>query len=55
MDLQHRGDRAQARHAQRAAPALDAADLTLRQADAAAKLRLGDAPALADVPDPHAS
>jgi hypothetical protein len=26
----------------------------LRQADAAAKLRLGDAPALADVPDPHA-
>lgn len=53
MDLQRRGDAAEARDAQRAAPALDAADLTLRQADAAAKLRLGDAPALADVPDPH--
>ena len=55
MDLQRCGDAAQARHAQRAAPALDAAYLTLRQADAAAKLRLGDAPALADFPDPHAA
>lgn len=55
MDLQRRGDAAQARHGKRAASALDAADFRLRQADAAAQLCLGDAPALADVPDPHAA
>ncbi len=53
MDRQRGGDAVEAGNAQGAMAAFDAADLALRQADAAAQLGLGDALGLADITDPH--